>query len=388
MRRLRAIASAFLLFTGHHAVANMGPGGFSPFPNYYFVETGSFRGDSIAKALQTRLFTEIYSMDIDPICVQNCSRRFKSHRNVHITQGDTARDLGKFIQKIDQPATFWLDAHNGAPDPYGARNTPLLDELEQIKHHPIKTHTLLIDDMHCCETILFDFMTREQIAQKVLEINPNYKISYVNGGDDGEYPNNVMVARVDAEDVNVYLQGRLPPKNGRYPTFAAALKLLSERNVRTLVETGTARGGDTNFDGDGGSTILFGHWAHNHNAAMFSVDINQTHLDLAQAASSAYSKNMSFILEDSISYLRNFPGQIDFLYLDSYDYDENNPGPSQAHNLNEVIAAYDKLTNHSIIMIDDCNISKGGKGKLAIEYLLKRGWYLHTNRHQVILLKR
>jgi hypothetical protein len=86
--------------------------------------------------------------------------------------------------------------------------------------------------------------------------------------------------------------------------------------------------------------------------------------------------------------LRTFPSQIDLLYLDSYDYDENNPGPPQEHNLNEVIAAYDKLTDNSIVMIDDCNIPGGGKGKLAIQYLQDRGWRLYTNKHQVILLKR
>jgi len=196
------------------------------------------------------------------------------------------------------------------------------------------------------------------------------------------------VGIVNAEEVDFYLRGRLPQGNGRYPTFTEALKLMSSRNVRTIVETGTARCGDTNFDGDGGSTIIFGHWAQTHNASMFSVDISQTHIDLAKAASRPYLSNMSFIMEDSVAFLRNFPGHIDMLYLDSYDYDEKNPGPPQLHNLNEVMAAYDKLTENSIVMIDDCNIPGGGKGKLAIEYLLKRGWYLHTNRHQVILLKR
>jgi len=178
------------------AVANMGPQGFDDFPNYYFVETGTLGGDSVAKVLKTGKFTEIYSMDMDPAFVQNAKMRFRSCPNVHLVQGDTARDLGRLISTLNKPITFWLDAHNGVADPYGAKNTPLLEELNQIKTHPIKTHTILIDDMHCCGTILFDFITQEQIIAKILEINPKYVIDFVPGGDDGEYPKNVMVARV------------------------------------------------------------------------------------------------------------------------------------------------------------------------------------------------
>jgi hypothetical protein len=71
-----------------------------------------------------------------------------------------------------------------------------MEELEQIKGHPIKSHTIIIDDMHCCGTLLFDFLSREDIARKVMEINPAYEIIYVPGGDAGEYPVNIMVARV------------------------------------------------------------------------------------------------------------------------------------------------------------------------------------------------
>lgn len=193
---------------------------------------------------------------------------------------------------------------------------------------------------------------------------------------------------IHAEDVRIYMQGRLEEDNGRYSTFSEVLKLMRARNVRTIVETGTARCGDTNFSGDGGSTIIFAHWATVHGAKMYSVDISKDHLEIAfKATPEEYLNHISFVLDDSVAFLKNFPEKIDFLYLDSYDYDEKNPGPPQLHNLKEIKAAFDKLTDRSIVMIDDCNIPGGGKGKLAIQYLLKKGWYLHQNRHQVILLK-
>jgi hypothetical protein len=184
-----------------------------------------------------------------------------------------------------------------------------------------------------------------------------------------------------------YFEGRLLTQNGRFPTMMKAMELCESRGVKTIVETGTARCGDTNFDGDGGFTIIFGHWAYANNIDMFSVDISESHIDIAQKASVPFHRNLHFILQDSVEFLRTFQGKIDFLYLDSYDYNENHPGPPQAHCLKEIKAAYDKLHEASVVMIDDCNIPGGGKGKLAIEWLLARGWKKVTNRHQVILVK-
>ncbi len=196
---MRMFFCVMVFCVGGPLFANIGPSGFYDFPNYYFVETGTSGGNAIALALKTGNFTEIYSMDIYLPHVKFAKSRFTHEPQVHILQGDTSSGLRAIIKSLDKPITFWLDAHRGEPGPENEKNTPLMEELDQIKEHPIKTHTILIDDLHCCGTILFDFLTREEIAQKVLEINPNYTIEYVAGGDDGEYPNNIMVARVPSE---------------------------------------------------------------------------------------------------------------------------------------------------------------------------------------------
>lgn len=185
-----------------------------------------------------------------------------------------------------------------------------------------------------------------------------------------------------------YMKGRLPIENGRYETFFEALQLLSERKATIIVETGTARCGDTNFEGDGGSTILFGHWSYDHNAHFYSVDISERHIDIARNVVTPYITTTTFILRDSVDFLQEFSQPIDFLYLDSWDYDVNDPLAAQMHCLHEIQAAYKNLSNNSIVMIDDCNVPGGGKGKLAIQWLLDRNWYLHRNKHQVILLHR
>ena len=176
--------------------SNVGPEGFHAFNhNRVFVETGTFAGKGIQLALEAG-FQIVHSCDIDPICIRNSQLRFQNHNKVHIYQKDSSYQLRDIIDNISEPITFWLDAHNGFPDPnaINVKNTPLMEELDQIKEHPIKTHIILIDDLHCCGTLLFDYLTLDDIIEKVLEINPDYTITFVDGGDDGEYSNNILVA--------------------------------------------------------------------------------------------------------------------------------------------------------------------------------------------------
>ncbi len=188
-----------------------------------------------------------------------------------------------------------------------------------------------------------------------------------------------------------YLKDRIPVQNRRYSTLLTVLKLMKERNVRTLVETGTSRDGLSNFEGDGGSTIIFSQYANENNVQFYSVDIDQKALTNAQNAVNAsvgkIGSNIQFVRQDSIAFLKNFQKEIDFLYLDSYDFDFNDPLPSQNHHLNEIKAAYSHLTPNTIIMIDDCDLPHGGKGRLVIDFLLEKGWTVLEKKYQVILVR-
>ncbi len=174
-------------------------------------------------------------------------------------------------------------------------------------------------------------------------------------------------------------------RDARAGTMHQALSLMEERNVKTIVETGTARGGHMAFSGDGGFTIITGYWCSLNQATLYSVDISEKSIDNAKTMVQDYLDSIEFVEDDSVHFLQNFDRKIDFLYLDSLDFDKNNPIPSQEHHLEEIKVAYDKLHPRSIVMIDDCALPHGGKGKLVIEYLLKRGWQLIANNYQVIL---
>lgn len=187
------LATALFTVCQFSLFANIGPQGFHEFRKQYFVETGTYDGNGIQKALEAG-FQQVRSIESDFKLFQGSYQRFYPYPNVRIYYGSSAVGLWDIIKDIHEPITFWLDAHIYPPLPNGGKNCPLIEELEQIKLHPIKTHTILIDDMHCCNSEAFDFLTQQDIIDKLLEINPDYQIYYVDGGDEGEYKNNVMVA--------------------------------------------------------------------------------------------------------------------------------------------------------------------------------------------------
>ncbi len=188
------------------------------------------------------------------------------------------------------------------------------------------------------------------------------------------------------EPSNSPLRNRIAPCDKRFATFKYVLNLMSKREVKTIVETGTARNGECNCAGDGCSTPIWGTWAQQHGAFVYSVDIDPQAIQSSASACNAYHDCMSFVTSDSVEFLANFNKPIDFLYLDSYDFDFSNPAPSQEHHLKEIIAVYPCLHAKSIIMIDDCDLPFGGKGKLVIQYLLDKGWKIVLSGYQVILI--
>jgi len=62
-----------------------------------------------------------------------------------------------------------------------------------IKNLERNDHTILIDDMRILGKLGWGLGTvKEIVIQKLLEINPNYSIMYI----DGEEPNDIMVAKI------------------------------------------------------------------------------------------------------------------------------------------------------------------------------------------------
>ena len=161
------------------------------YQNKVFVETGTYYGDAVKEALHCG-FDEIHSIEIHEPFYDICKLLFSDKPQVRLHLGDSSVCLWDVISPIDVPITFWLDGHIETGVPYGKKPIPILDELEAIGRHPIKTHTILVDDRRVMGTDVWFGITEEQVIEGIIKINKNYKISYE---DSCNAPNDILVAR-------------------------------------------------------------------------------------------------------------------------------------------------------------------------------------------------
>ena len=203
----------------------------------------------------------------------------------------------------------------------------------------------------------------------------------------------------------------------REPTMSRALQLLDEREGQIIVETGCARF-DDEWAGDGMSTVIFGTWAKEHGAVVFSVDVDP--VNVHNATNLTAHLPVTVVHDDSVHYLSEFKRPIDLLYLDSMDYpladlvnlygtldkfpetvrllkhlgDEYLVGhhgevieDSQNHARKEIETALPLLHDRSIVLIDDANLPGGGKARLARKVLVREGWECLMDEYQTLWVK-
>jgi hypothetical protein len=165
-----------------------------------FIETGSHLGDGIDLAMQAG-YSRILSMDIDGANIAHCQERFgisddDPNKNDHISLvcADSAIGLLKMMKYVKEPAMIWLDAHSQLFDdePKTENPFPLMKELEQLRKHPIKTHTILIDDILILTHPDVTGWDKDAIENALLTINPAYKLTYL----PNPVINNILMAHV------------------------------------------------------------------------------------------------------------------------------------------------------------------------------------------------
>ncbi|MFC4634023.1 class I SAM-dependent methyltransferase [Dokdonia ponticola] len=177
----------------------------------------------------------------------------------------------------------------------------------------------------------------------------------------------------------------------RRVTFAKTLELLSDRKAKTIIETGTSREGLRATRGDGAGTFVFGKWAMQNNAKLFSVDIDKDAVQECkiEVENQNLEGTVTVILDDSLNFLANYEDPVDFLYLDSYDYSRTDTAiqvASQEHHLKEFQAIESKLHKNTIVLVDDCGLPGGGKGKTVVSYMEQKGWEVLIDAYQILLV--
>jgi hypothetical protein len=129
------------------------------------IETGTYLGDMVYAC--RRHFKQIYSIELDKKLAIRASERFKLYKQIEILQGDSTDELPLVLSAIKKPTLFWLDGHySEGITAKGKLNTPILQELTHILNHPLKNHTILIDDARCFNGT-DDYPTLEELKSLV-----------------------------------------------------------------------------------------------------------------------------------------------------------------------------------------------------------------------------
>ncbi|MFY9745928.1 MAG: hypothetical protein WA891_00435 [Acidobacteriaceae bacterium] len=136
-----------------------------------FVETGTYAG--LTTAYMANLCDHCYTVELDPALHRQAQERLADRKNITLYLGDSAQWLPAILERISEPALFWLDAHSsGGATARGTEDTPFARELDMILAHPIKNHVLLIDDARCyCGVFSYPSIRR---LQKLVEQKSSY----------------------------------------------------------------------------------------------------------------------------------------------------------------------------------------------------------------------
>jgi len=174
-----------------------------PFENYlnrYFVESGTNVGEGIDTALKVG-FERVLSYEIYEPLYNDAKVKYSNNNSVYLYHKSSLK-MWDEIQHINEPITFWLDGHwSGYGTGYDSDMLyPLIKELEIIKKHPIKTHTILIDDRRLMRKDIINGekehdiigFSEAEIIEALYDINPSYNITY----DWGYIKDDIIVAKI------------------------------------------------------------------------------------------------------------------------------------------------------------------------------------------------
>ena len=173
---------------------------FEKYLNRYFIESGTNVGEGIDTALKVG-FERILSYEVYEPLYNDAKIKYANNNSVFLYNKSSIK-MWDEIQFINEPMTFWLDGHwSGSGTGYDSTMLyPLLEELDVIKKHHIKNHTILIDDRRLMRKDIengekeHDIIgcSEAEIIEKLYQINPNYKITY----DWGYIKDDIIVAQM------------------------------------------------------------------------------------------------------------------------------------------------------------------------------------------------
>ena len=112
------------------------------------VETGTYQGEMVHS--MSYAFRRVYSIELSDDLFERARSRFSSQAHIELIHGDSAQMLPSVLNRLTEPALFWLDGHySGGETARSAEDTPILAELDQILTAAEIGHVIVIDDARC-----------------------------------------------------------------------------------------------------------------------------------------------------------------------------------------------------------------------------------------------
>ena len=140
--------------------------------NTIFVETGTHLGSSVRRALGVG-YERILSVEPFDQDYLHCKNLFKDNPQVSLFHGYSEDLFSKMMDIVTAPATIFLDAHTNSWFKEGTM--PLAHELSVLQSHPIKNHTIIVDDYeHGC-----GISCVSEIIKIINTINDNYRFEAI-----------------------------------------------------------------------------------------------------------------------------------------------------------------------------------------------------------------
>ena len=148
-----------------------------------FVETGTFRGDTLAMA--RKYFLECHSGELSPELHGAAVKRFSDDAGITLHLGSSPEFLATMSEELRKiPVFFWLDAHWCSADHTAGQDSqsPLVEELQAIGTlHP--DSVILIDDARLylstppAPHAVSDWPDIHDISQALFALSPEHPLT-------------------------------------------------------------------------------------------------------------------------------------------------------------------------------------------------------------------
>ncbi|KAF0219372.1 MAG: type 11 [Geobacteraceae bacterium] len=152
-----------------------------------FIESGTFMGHTAMLAAD--FFEKVHSIELSPELYDKAVKRFENNRKVSLHFGDSAVVLPQILKDIEGFSLFWLDGHySDGITAKGQKNTPIIEELQAIKHAGRKDVFLLIDDIRFFQkpaaglpthSTLSGYPTIGELCDAIVEVNADLKLAII-----------------------------------------------------------------------------------------------------------------------------------------------------------------------------------------------------------------